>query len=192
MVVGIIVVLAALVTPSSLGLLRSSRLEQSSLAVLADLDLARQTATARNRCMEVRFIRFPSEGPDAGFRATQLFLIEENGEALPQKGLRRFSQGVVADPRPAVSSIFDASKRTLRAPTEPHPTAHELIEYFAIRYNPDGSTDLQPVLSTGSALWFVTLQGDWAPGKWTGSNLPPNFSTIQIDPASGQVTTHRP
>jgi hypothetical protein len=60
-------------------------------------------------------------------------------------------------------------------------------EFVAFRFLRDGSTDLKIV---GGPKWCVTIHN--INEKVTGTQLPPNFVTLQIDPVSGAIRIYRP
>ena len=77
-------------------------------------------------------------------------------------------------------------RELVRSGTDPLPRVGANYRYVALRFHPDGSTDLLPT----AGPWFLTLhdevQGD-------GLAQPPaNFSTIEMDPVNGSLKFFRP
>jgi hypothetical protein len=85
-------------------------------------------------------------------------------------------------------------------PALPDTQAQRNYEYVALRFLPDGSTDLPPtgVDKPGADdSWYLTIHGSQIPntgGKSAGmtETLPDNFFTLQIDPITGSTRSYRP
>jgi uncharacterized protein (TIGR02596 family) len=216
-VILIIGIVAAFVTPAIGTVLKGSQLTQAEQIVTDQLKLARQQAVTRNRSIQVRFIRYgdpevPGEvktDPKTGaFRAIQLFEIFENGASAPLDKPQLLPQAIILDSGNGGTS---GSLSTLINPTAGNPTikANKTrsvttetggdpamprgidwnYDFLAFRFLPDGSTDLNP--NSGST-WYVT--GHNVNDVVTGSapTPPPNFFTIQVDPISGTLRIFRP
>jgi uncharacterized protein (TIGR02596 family) len=198
-VCGIIAIIAGFAIPASLTMMKGSQLTQAAQVLTDQISLARQTALARNRSVEVRIYRFsdpeapgekdqpPSKGK---FRAFQLFEILENGAAVPIGKYQRLPQSVIVD-KGAISSLIKKMqvRQADRKFGDPELSllsenkwSYEMVTF---RFLPDGSTDLNP-----TDRWFLTIHGSEA-----GEDLndaPPNFFTLQVDPVSGSTRTYRP
>ena len=207
-VCAIIGIIVGFTIPAATTMMRGSQLTQGSQLLNDQIGLARQTALARNRAVEVRFFRFadpevPGEDPlDKGtwnYRGFQLFEILENGVAVPLSEFRTLPNTVIMNPG-RLSSLLDDAVRG--EPKRPGPTDPEIprlsskkimkeesYEFQAFRFRQDGSTDLP---SAGENEWYVTLHGinDRVPED--ASKPPPNFFTLQVDPVSGATRSFRP
>jgi hypothetical protein len=70
-------------------------------------------------------------------------------------------------------------------------------DFVSFRFNPDGSTDLPPLGTTGKASeggrWFITVHtaADRARTK-SDSEPPPDFFTWMVEPVSGTSKSFRP
>jgi hypothetical protein len=82
----------------------------------------------------------------------------------------------------------------------PDTQAGRNYQYVALRFLPDGSTDLPPTgVDTGDNKgdsWYLTIHGTQIQtgGKSAGKTetLPDNFFTLQIDPITGSTRSYRP
>ncbi|HSH94419.1 MAG TPA: Verru_Chthon cassette protein D [Roseimicrobium sp.] len=195
-VIAIIAIIAAFVTPVAGSLLKASQLTQAGQLVVGQLSLARQTALSRNLPIEVRLYRFGDPeipGENKGkYRAFQSFEVQPNGAVLPLGQLSRLPQTVIIDSSGALSSILNQTQRPASTPSASAPKVPGVeyaYEYVAFRFRPDGSTDLREPAEPAKQ-WFLTLHGindgDARPTP------PPNFETIQINPFNGNIRTFRP
>jgi uncharacterized protein (TIGR02596 family) len=195
-VIAIIAIIAAFVTPVAGSLLKASQLTQAGQLVVGQLSLARQTALSRNLPVEVRMYRFVDPeipGENKGkYRAFQLFEVQANGAILPLGQMSQLPQTVIIDSSGALSSILNQTQRPASKPAASAPKVPGVeyaYEYVAFRFRPDGSTDLlEP--AEPAKQWFLTLhgsnEGDARP------TAPPNFQTILINPFNGNIRTFRP
>lgn len=199
-VVTIIGLVAAFAVPAVGTLLRGSQLTQAGQLILSEFGLARQRAITQNTTVEVRIYQYGDPGvpgedpanPSSGkFRAIQAYLVNDGVASTPMEKMQALPQGVVIDSGAILSSILDSSKRTLNSgSTISIPRAGTNYRFFAIRFRPDGSTDLVPTNNGSSQLWFMTLHN-----VTDGDALrspPHNFWTIQIDPINGSMRDYRP
>lgn len=196
-VMAIIVILIALVSPAVSTIARGSQLTQSSDKLVAILTLAQQAATARNQSVEVRFFQYgdlsvPGESAtnaaSGKFRALQLYLINDNGTATPFDRVETFSGGIIADSGTNISTLLTSTQRktwTVTDPQVPLPRAGNFYNCYAFRYRPDGSTSL---LATDN--WFITLHSIIDGDARTAP--PSNYATIQVDPIGGAISVYRP
>ena len=190
LVVAILGIIGAFVLPTANTILRGGKLNQASQTVVDRLSLARQSAIAQNRPVEVRFYRYKDpESPASSnsFRALQAFLVVKANQLNAMEKTQMLPSSVIIDSSPTLSSILDSSKRTLvTTGTTSIPRVGTNYSYIAVRFRPDGSTDLGP--TTGP--WFLTLHGESDKDGLTAP--PPNFVTIAIDPVNGALSFFRP
>jgi uncharacterized protein (TIGR02596 family) len=194
-VISIIVIIAAFAVPAANTILRGSQLTQGAQMISGQLSLARQQALTRNHAIEIRIFRFadseqPGEdamAPDTGkYRAIQMFEVLENGVAVPLSKVERLPNSIVFNDQELSTIIKE------KTPQEPRQSDPELprgvkkaYQYVSFRFRPDGSTDLNPIKQ-----WFVTLHS--ITDIVEGTQPPPNFFTVQIDPVSGATRDYRP
>jgi len=202
-VLAIIGVMAAMLVPAANTLLRGSQMTQGSQMVNDQIGLARQTALASNRSVEVRFYQFAdpqTPGETAGtpstgkYRALQLFQITESGSAVALGKMQMVPASIIIDSGATLSSIIGSGSASPAVPTlssaqtVPIPRAGTSYNSVAFRFLPDGSTNLS---ATSGNQWFVTLH-NLTDGDAITPVPPPNFFTVQIDPTNGHIKNFRP
>ena len=208
-VILIIGIVAVFVTPAISTILRGSQISQAEQMLTDQVKLARQLALTKNRSIEVRFIRYgdpeiPGEqktNPASGsYRAIQILEVLDSGVILPLDKPQLLPQATVLNAGSLSTLISDGTMTVKHANAERQvvngiesggdPALPRGIErnydFVAFRFLRDGSTNLT---QTGTA-WCVTLHN--MNDKPTGTNLPSNFVTLQIDPVSGAVRIFRP
>jgi uncharacterized protein (TIGR02596 family) len=203
MVMAVVAIISALVVPASTSMMLSSRLTSSSDQLVATLGLARQTAIARNRPVEVRFYQYadaevPGEvggSADSGkFRAFQTFELLESGAVVALSKVEQLPDGIIFDKgvesTTSLSTLLGNSRNkdfTASSALDPKVIIPRVGTSYNCRYfriSPDGSTGLE------IKNWFVTLHR-----LKDGDALltpPPNFATVQVDAVSGAVKVYRP
>lgn len=194
-VLTIIIALSALVVPAASSVVRGSSITYAVQSVSAQFTLARQTAIARNRTVELRLYKsFDPNNPGADaansdawrFRAFQLFQNAPDGTAAPLSKVERLPNQVIVDSGATLSTLVNDTTRTLQTgSTTSLPGVGTSYKYCSVRFRSDGSTDLDP-----TKQWFLTIHslqdGD------AMSKPPTNFVTLQIDPVQGGITIFRP
>jgi uncharacterized protein (TIGR02596 family) len=191
-VISMIAVIASFTMPGLTTFLKAKQVSMGSQMLLSNLSLARQTALASNRKVEVRFYRYADPnlpGSGRAFRALQLFQYDEaNQSTKPLGKLQRLPGTLVMDENATYSTLIaDASRNKIWSSAGDPRLAlpgignHYDACYFCFR--PDGSTDLSRL-----GAWFLTVHGEtdtWpAPAK--------NYATLQVDPINGIAKIHRP
>lgn len=187
-VIAIIGILAAFAVPATTSILSGTNLQRAAAQVRQSLDVARQTATTRNRRAEVRFYGFPSGSPV--FQAIQIFLIEENGTASPAGRLIRLPERMVINKSSTLSPILGSLGDKIWTTEDPKISVGGLGTDYVVRafqFRPDGSTSLPPTPANG---WFLTLHA--ARNDLAASSPPDNFITLQLDPISGISRSFQP
>ena len=188
-VMAVIIVALALVTPAVSTILVGNKLTQASDNLQSQLTLARETAIAQNRQVEVRFYQYvdpSSPGTSSTYNALQAFSVNgsvytalEKVQALPTK--------IIIDSGTTLSSLWSSSTALNSSATgQTGVPGVRAYSYMAVRFRPDGSTNLPP---TGGP-WFLTLHDALKGDKM--ATPPPNFITLEIDPVSGELTVFRP
>lgn len=191
-VVGILTLLIALATPSMLNAIRSSRMTAAGEIITGKLVEAQGLALTFSSDVELRFYKAAGtelDDSNAGQYLQLLQLVEnkvdpaEVDEDTPLAVLRPMGS---SEPLPDGVSISDnpefSSLWKLQMQEEETPKGNR--EYVAIRFRPDGSTDLAETED-----WHLTLVE--YPTQ-DSSKLPPNFYTVQIDPITAKIETYRP
>ncbi len=209
-VIAIILSLAALIGPAANLLVKGSGVTQAGQVVLDQFSLARQTAIAKNRPVEVRLYQFADpeaagEGSgnasDGKFRAVQAFevVVEWNSSGVattnfvPVSSVKRLPVSMIMDSGSTLSTLIGRASSSAAPRTTSGGVLNQRIprvglNYNAVsfRYRSDGSTDLPK----NGTKWFVTVH-DTVFGDRLGE-APKNFSTVMIDPYNGSTKTFRP
>jgi uncharacterized protein (TIGR02596 family) len=188
-VIAIVGIIATMAIPVAGSVSRATKLTQATQTIGDQLAIARQTAIGTNRTVEVRFYQYADPevpGSKVAFRAVQALQIVNPRLITPVDKLQSLPEAMIIDSAPVLSSILDSSKRTVSAGSDPLPRVGSNYKYIALKFRPDGSSDLLPTAGT----WFLTVhdenQGDGL------TQPPPNFSTIEIDPVNGALKFFRP
>lgn len=171
-VTAIIAILAAILIPALSGVRRSNELSTCASGVLDALAAARQSAITMNRAVEVRVYK------KDGAYFLMLFLDRRDGSPVEQLDrVFRLPVSITLSANAAWSSLLTdavsgAEKTDARG------------AYRSFRFLPDGATDLAGAVPPTLTLVYLADE--------SGSELPPNFFTLQIDMQSGIVRTFRP
>jgi len=200
-VISIIGILVTLLVPSFNGILGGNRLGTASEMVLGVFSSARQLAATKNREIEVRLLvfknpDFPSSSSNQ-IRGVQLMQVEESGTFSSIEKPRLFPNGIIS----GTSVVSGTSVSTLVSGTaiyssgdRPISTVGTIYHYYNFHVRPDGSFNLNNLgLPVSVTNYYLTLYDEKYDAKvqLTGS-APNNFSTIQIEPATGDTTLYRP
>lgn len=193
-VIAIIGLLATLATPSLSGILGGSKVNIGIESVSGALSTARQLAVTKNRDVEFRLIEmtdpaFP--GTSASIRGVQILEVAENA-TNPIGKLRVFPSGVIIGSSTAMTSL-SALTNAVATASDPKVPGVSSYKYRSFLFRPDGSMNLKtiPALS-GTTNYFLTLYDEKFESQISGNNPPPNFATIQLEPATGASTLYRP
>lgn len=212
-VVVIIGIIMAFVVPAVGSLLRGSAVTQAGTLLTDQVSLARQHALSRNRVVEVRFYRFwdPEQAGErvtddpasAPFRALHFLEIGDQGIPIPVGKAAFLPDSMMMNASESFSTILATGAATRlvkkanldRNDPELPRGIDRNYDYIAFRFQPDGSTSLSPIGSTGPSSggrWFITLHAIRDLPKTTGGQPPANFVTWMIDPVSGSSKVFRP
>jgi uncharacterized protein (TIGR02596 family) len=176
-------------------------LSTAGVSVVSELELARQTALARNCQVEFRFYELPDASASAGsspsvYRAFQIFSLDNDGaQTNAVTKVIYLPSNVVITNSATLSSLLPATPSNppyavsgSKAGVSLGPYSPTSYNYMDFHFQASGGTDLNP--NSGST-WFVTLVSEY--DKSSGANgLPANFFTVQIDPITGHVRSFRP
>lgn len=177
-VIAIMAILLGLAVAGLGGASQAARLSEAGKSVQNLLAVGRLEAIARNRLVEVRFLKPQSEGV---FLSMVLLLREADGTLSRLSRINKLPDGMIFSEKAALSPLLDGLPEGQEAFALPATGAHS---YKSFQFRPDGSTDLPDVSATGRFLTIVSTQSD--------SDNPANFFAIQIEPLTGKVSSHRP
>jgi uncharacterized protein (TIGR02596 family) len=202
MVIAIIGIISSFAIPAAFRMIRGTDVNRASQMVTDQLTSARQSAIARNKQIEVRFLRFfdpESPGESLGdtsswkIRGIQLMEVTASGTPVQLAPMVRLPGSVVMK-EDQYSSLFESNSASaapplrFKNPTELDPAMPRLpadqarrYTYASFRYYPDASTSLSQ-----KGNWYLTLSAA------AQSADPINYFTLQIDPVSGATRSYRP
>lgn len=189
-VVSIATLLMSVAANVATQVVEGNQLTQAGEMITDELRLARQTALARDRVVEVRFYK-PSNansfGEQPGVNAVQSFIFDdENSAATPLKEIRTLPGAVKVSDDATLSTLIVPAR--LKSDWKEGDTQLALPDtgtdysVYRIRFLPDGNTDLD-----AQQNWFLTLHN-----RREKQTPPPNYVTIQVKAARGSVRTFRP
>lgn len=188
LVIAIIGLLLAVATPFLVGSISSSRLTMAGTNLAHRMSLAQQEAASRNQPVELRFFRYDYQGIKQ-VRAYQLFVQEKGGSNEPQwvslGNPEYLGDGEIVIVDGALSPLFTGSFQSVPVGLEPF-SSKAGADYFAIRFAPDGSTQLTQSLARS---YLTLVQENDLP---VSTQPPPNYYTIQLDPVTGRSRSYRP
>ncbi len=177
-VVAIVGILAALTVPAMSSMMQSSDLTRGGQVVADQVNLARQTASAQNTVVELRFIQLPNR---AGYSAVQLWRSDSAGGMKPVRGMFTLPQSVTIAANPPLPGVM----ASLPTGTMPASSTAANASYAAVQIRPSGQ--VTPVLAM-SNLFFSVVPAVFA----NDSQLPPNYFLVQINPLTGVPLVYRP
>jgi uncharacterized protein (TIGR02596 family) len=192
----VVTVVVALLAISMRGAKRSwegQEIRASAGKLAGDLSLAALSAVKLNKPVQVRFYKYLSRevaSPEAQFYAYQLLTLRE-GSATPQweqlYELQKLEGTTVMSSQARFSSLLEKPQNSKPQEDSFLLTTYVFmpgLQYCAIEFRPDGSTNLDPDVTTP---WSITL----IPARSAESqDLPPDFKTLVIAPATGAVRVY--
>jgi uncharacterized protein (TIGR02596 family) len=201
-VVGIMAVLAAAIIPSIRGVSDSYSLTSAADQVVSAMNLARQTAIARNRPVEVRIYELssPLPGQPAAYRLLVAVIPNTSDPAATEwiGKPRPLPNGIIFDNgsrNPQFSTLIaNASGNNGASPAKNNgassgvPALVQGFKYVSFNIRPDGGTDLDPD-STDPWTLSLRVERDQSGDSSRPSN---NFITFLLDPVLGRVKVFRP
>lgn len=177
-VVAIVGLLAVVTVPALSSLMQSTDLARGGQVVADQVNLARQTASAQNTVVEMRFIELPGR---TGYSAVQLWKPDSAGGMNPVRGLFTLPQGVTIAPNPPLPGVLSE----LPTGTMPPGSSAANARYAALQIRPSGQ--VIPVLAM-SNLFLSVVPAALA----SEPQLPPNYFLVQINPLTGVPLVYRP
>jgi len=182
----IMTILAALLTPAILNLLRAGQLNSAANTVANEFQAAQAASISRNMPVEVWFLRQADSGGAVRFRALSTAILQNDGSLMWVTPPTILPESVVMLPLPDYSNILGNQSPS------PSPLAPRFTDGVAVRFYPSGLVAFRtsPMSAmTPATPFFVTL----APAQALDTlELPANFSTVQIEPANGRIRILKP
>jgi uncharacterized protein (TIGR02596 family) len=201
-VVAIIGTLAVAIVPGIRGVSESYSLTSAADQVASAMNLARQTAIARNRPVEVRVYEVPSSvvGQPASYRLL-VALIPNTADPAASEWIgkpRLLPTGIIFDDGSNNAQfstlIANASNASGAIPAKNNGTTTGVpplvrgLKYISFNIRSDGGTDLDPA-STDPWTLSLRVERDQSGDSSRPSN---NFVTLLLDPVLGRLKVFRP
>ncbi|TDU80760.1 uncharacterized protein (TIGR02596 family) [Prosthecobacter fusiformis] len=185
-VVMIIAILMALMTPPLLSVMEGNRLTQSGQGLLFRVSMAQQMALTDNRPVELRFFHYADDNGFEGYHATQIYFYDEaSNDQEPIESPLYFSQGIMIPDSPVSPLLSGLTEDAPAAEKEPFKSMG--AKYQRIIFYPNGSTSINAPLRD-AYLTLCAVRTDTS-----DASVPPiNYYTIQIDPVNGSTKSYRP
>ncbi len=187
-VMSIALLAAALVVPAIVAILDGRKVAEAAELVARQLQLARQEARGKGLTMEVRFL----EKDDKWF-ALQTFQVT-SGSSKAVSRFTRLPEGIVITGISPTTSPLIASAPQGAVMEVP---GAGTCNWRALRFDSGGEagplvSGTQTILLNGTNNFLtVVVEKAWN-AKGGGSELPSNYATIQVIPATGRAFVFRP
>lgn len=187
-VIAIVAILSGIAINGFNSILNSSRMEQAGRTLIDEINLARQSAAARNENIELRFIRRGREaGSDAGvywqLQAGTLTVSNSATNFVPLKAAASLPVGTVLETNATLSPLLAAGvERSNASPS---------YKFVALTVRPTG--EIEPLNTppiNQLPAWCVTI----VPQRQLGQPFSQinDFVTVQIDPLTTRPRFYRP
>jgi len=192
-VITVVVVVVAMTTISINNISSSSRITLAAETVISTLTYARQLSTTKWRDIEVRIITMPAPkilSSPSQPRALQLLEVAEGG-LIPVTKPRLLPDNTIITSENTLSTIMSlpAVNASMANGDPSIPGVGYSYQYRAFRFRPDGSSNINMLLS-GNPLYQITVVSE--NDAVAPNNPPPNFATIQLFAPTGASFIYRP
>lgn len=180
-VIVIMAIMVALSVPAMNSIAQGSGVNRAGQTVGDMIILGRQEAVAKNRDVEIRFVRVPASQNDGteGLTALQLWVLTDTS-AKPVSRIGRLPQGVAISSNSMLSPLLGAEGSTAKS-TNFGGLGNCSYVSFKIRAN--GSLSSSVTMSNN----FLTV------GLVSDTKIPPaNHYSIRVNPITGRVSIYRP
>ena len=194
-VMTVMMVLLSLTRPALNSMLGSFQINQAGQDVANMISLGRQEAVKRNREVQVRFYKLPLSGTTT-YRGIQLVAIDvlpSGSIPRPLSELHVLPNSVkIADVTTKLSPLLSADTTLDSTLREPIVGVYTNLQWKGFRIRPNGL--LTPTITSGSLgnNYLTMVRQNDPDTDYTGVQYKNNFSIVQVNPASGAVTTYRP
>lgn len=179
-VIVILAILTGISIPAFIQITQSQELTNSGARLIDDWKSDRQSALTLNRPVQIRLFH----GTPLGNGYQSVLLNQDGTVDRPLRPFKKISNNITflvsSNYSTLISESFDLT-------TGVATIQGNSLNYTAFTFRPDGSTDLLPTTAGGES-WHLTLINR----NTTGTILPENFLTIQIDSQTGSTTSYRP
>lgn len=190
-VMAIIAILTALAFSGFRSINSALGLSTATQAVTSELTTARQTALTLDQTVQVRFYQYPdSTGATATkeYQAMQSFSTKDNTTYVTLDKIVFLPPTIMISSNSTYSPPLSGSATAATAPAPPI-QANGIgmnYSYIYVNFKSNGTIDPQPA----SGSWFISLY-EKRYGN-TGTPVPINFTTINVDPQNGRLRMFQP
>lgn len=213
-VLGIISLLIALMAPTLVDVVRSTRLNSAGDALVNRISLAQQSAVSLSAEVEVRFYRYvdsTSDSPNANsFYAYQVVQTMPNGTEKAISDPYYLESGIVISPQEELSPLLKTTVQQSETSsgnflfTPPGSATGDDVTYASLRFYPDGGMRLlsssvnatDEVAEVAQAYTIPEFNKSFLilveSKESQNSQVPPNYYCIQIDSYTGRTRVYRP
>jgi uncharacterized protein (TIGR02596 family) len=213
-VVGIISLLIALVTPTLVDVVRSTRLNSAGDALMNRLSLAQQSAVSLSAEVEVRFYKYvdsSSDRPnDNSYYAYQVVQTLPNGGEKAISDPYFLESGIIVSSQEDLSPLLKTSIQQTESAngnflfTPPGSATGDDVTYASLRFYPDGGMRLLSSSVSATDEIAEVAQAYTIPEfnksflilveskESQNAQVPPNYYCIQIDSYTGRTRVYRP
>jgi len=175
-VVAILSLLLVMIIPTLSSLSDSNSLTIGGQVLADQINAARQTASARNKAVELRLIK---QGGNPGYSAVQLWMAGEGTNYTAVTRVLPLAKNVVVAENTSLSEILKTARpdsMNIGGTNSP---------YMAIQVQPSGL--VVPVIPMSASYLTLVPQRDA-----TTNAQPANYVTLQVNPITGSPLIYRP
>lgn len=185
-VVAIMATLAALSIPGISSTLNGMKITSATQTIVDEIQVARATALARNAPVEVWFIK-----DTAHFQSVRTSIVNADNTTTWISRARRLPEGIALASTENFSNVIGAQN------TGTPPDSAPAVKGVRMRIFPSGKLELVDVLPAAQSVGpnqplYLTITAFAGFDPDTGTTLPANFATVQINPVNARIITHRP
>lgn len=213
-VVGIIALLIALMAPTLLDVVRSTRLNSAGDALVNRLSLAQQSAVSLSTEVEVRFYKYADSTADRpsdnSFYSYQVVQTLPNGTEKAISDPYYLESGIIISAQEDLSPVLKTTVQQSETAngnflfTPPGSSTGDDVTYASMRFYPDGgmrlltssvsaSDDVEEVAKAYTIPEFDKSYLILVESRESqNAQVPPNYYCIQIDSYTGRTRVYRP
>ena len=183
----LLVVMAIFAVLASLGMVafqstsQGTALARTGQDVADTIVLARQQAMARNRRVEIRFLKWPAAGGATAFRAVQAWSVrDDQGTLEPLTRVSLFPNGVIVADTVQLSPLLQSPPAAQGRQTY----GGQERDYCAFTILASGALEG----TTAEDASYLTLINE----RDAAQVEPANFSAVAVNPITGETSLFRP
>lgn len=181
-VIAVMATITALTVQGIGSALNGMKITSATQTLVDEIQVARATSLARNAPVEVWFLKI-----DGRFKSVRSLIVNADSKTTWISRARLLPEGIVIAANAIFSNVIGS--QTIGTPPDSRPGT----EGVRLRIFPSGKLELVDALAIGpNQQLFLTIASAAGFDPDTGSTLPRNFATVEINPLNSRITTHRP